>query len=1083
VTGAGPRSSDTDVRILGPLEIESGRRPVALAGPRQQRLLATLIVNANGIVPVSRLVDVLWEEPPASAHQQIHNSVGALRRALAAVADVEIVTGPAGYKIAVPDSAIDSVRFTLSVEQARAAAAADHADEAVALLSGALAEWRGPALAGLADRQLAGVAQRLDEQRLAAIDLLMSLRLDRGEATGLVGELFELVAEHPLRESLRASLMLALWRAGRQADGLAVFEEGRRLLAEELGLDPGPALRAVHEQILAGTAEASRTAAAGAAAAGRPPAPELPAPPGPAPGTAGKATTGPATADPPGLAAPAGPTPEAPVPAPEPTPVRACYLPHDVAEFAGRGDELTRLLADADRPATSALVISAIDGMGGVGKTTVAVHLAHQVADQYPDGQFFVDLHGFTAGMEPLSPLQALGTLLRDAGTRDDLIPSDLAGRSSLWRSQLAHTRSLVLLDNAVDASQVRPLLPGTSGTLVLITSRRKLTALEGAVPVALDVLSPADAVELFGKVAGADRARGDPAAVAAAVELCGRLPLAIRIAAARLRDRHSWTVDYLVQQLRSSSRRARLLATGDRRVLTVLGMSYKYLSTEQRQLFRLLSLHPGGDFDAHCAAGVAELPLDVAEAALESLFEDNLVLQHSPGRYQFHDLIRDCARELSGQEDSEATRENARRRLLDHYLASAQRWSALLAKGPFRHRPEDEAGAGHVKVPRSDEEAVALFRDEYQNLLATARLAEESGAAGHSWRFACALQPYFRLLNYGAEAIDVFSAGLRAARATGASAGESACLTGLALAGRARGDNAGARGRMRQAIALSRAAGDRSAEAYQLADLGTMHLNEFHFEDAHRCFLRARELAVETGDRQALADATNNLGVVCRDRGSLDEALRHFDQTLRLDRRTNSRSSQAVTLNNIGLLLHLLGRYPEARRHFAEALALSETVSSRYGQAFAYIGLCLVHRSLGDVAGACDHGRRALELARDAGLYDVEWDALNCLGDALLSRGDLRAAESLFRQAEASAAERNSTRHVGRARDGLAHVWFARHDLGRARRAWESALEAFPAGVSDADGSRRHLAGDSGVTCPRCHMDTDGLLLSTAGS
>jgi DNA-binding SARP family transcriptional activator/tetratricopeptide (TPR) repeat protein len=1069
VTGACPRTGHTDVRLLGPLEIESDGHPVAVGGPRQRRLLVALLVNANAVVPVSRLVDVLWETPPASAQQQIHNAVGALRRALADVADIEIVTGPAGYKITVPGSIIDSVRFDLAVDEARAAVAQDRVDDAVALLSGALAEWRGPALAGLADRQLAGVACRLDEQRLAAIELLMTMRLRRGESTGLVGELFELVTEQPLRESLRASLMLALWRSGRQADGLAVFQEGRRLLAEELGLDPGPALWALHEQILTGTAEPVATVAAGAGAV----AAATSAAPVPVAAAAEAAPT---------VGVPAGLPPPAPAVAPEPAPARVYSLPHDVAEFAGRDGELARMLADANRSVATALVISAIDGMGGVGKTTVAVHLAHQIAERYPDGQFFIDLHGFTAGMEPLSPLQALGTLLRDAGIRDELIPPDLTGRSALWRSRLAHTRSLVLLDNALDAGQVRPLLPGASGTLVLITSRRKLTALEGAVPLALDVLSPADAVALFAKVAGVDRIRREPEAAVAAVELCGRLPLAIRIAAARLRDRGSWTVEYLVQQLRSGSRRARLLAVGDRSVLTVLGVSYKYLSIEQRQLFRMLSVHPGGDFDARAAASVAELPLDVAEAALETLYEDNLLLQHSPGRYRFHDLIRECARGLSEQEDDEAARAAASRRLLDHYLASAQRWSVPLAKGPFRRRPDAEVRSEHAKLPQHDQDAVALFRDEYQNLLAGARMAEESGAHWHSWRFACALQPYFRLLNYGTEAADVFAVGLRAARATGETAGESACGTGLALAARARGDHAEARGWIRQAITLSRAAGDRSAEAYQLADLGIMHLNEFQFGDAHRSFLRARELAIETDDPQALADVTNNLGVVCRDRGRLDDALRHFGQTLQLDRRTNSRSSQAVTLNNIGLLAHLLGRYAQAHRHFTEALALSRTASSRYGEAFAHIGLCLVHRSLGDLAVACDHGRQALTLARGAGLYDVEWDALNCLGDALLSGGDPAGAEAVFQQAEASAGARNSTRHVARARDGLAHVWLARRDLPRARRGWENALAAFPPGVSDTDGSRRHLAGGAEVTCPRCYVDTGRLLLTSSG-
>jgi DNA-binding SARP family transcriptional activator/tetratricopeptide (TPR) repeat protein len=1026
-----------DIRILGSLEVESAGQLISVGGSRQRRLLATLLVNVNAIVPLDRLVDALWEVPPSSARQQIHNVVGALRRALAPVADVDIVTDTAGYKIVLPELWIDSVRFQADVRRAEEAAAEDHVDDAVGLLEGALANWRGPALAGLTGRQLVNIASRLDEQRLAAIELLMSLRLRRGEASALVGDLMELVAEHPLRESLRSSLMVALWRSGRQADGLAVFEDGRRLLAEELGLDPSPALRALHEQIL------SDGGATQPIAAIRPPEDQAEA-------------ALPSSAD--------------------RRPTAVCYLPHDLTEFTGRTDEVEKMLADASHATATALVISAIDGMGGVGKTTVAVHLAHRIADRYPDGQYFIDLHSFTAGMEPLSPLQALDTLLRDSGTPAELIPADLTGRSALWRSRMARKRALILLDNALDAGQVRPLLPGTAGTLVLITSRRKLTALEGSTPVSLDVLSHSDAVELFANIAGPDRVAAEPEATAAAVELCGRLPLAVRIASARLRDRRSWTVAYLVRQLRSSSRRARLLAVGDRSVLTVLAVSYKYLSTDQRRLFRLLSLHPGADLDAHAAAALTDLPLDQVETALEALFEDNLLLQHSPGRYQFHDLIRDCSRELSEQHDDGAVRQAATQRLLDYYLYSAQLWCQPLAKGPYRQQPNVTHVPAHVKRPAHDNEAVALLKVEYHNLVAATRFAAESGSDSHTWQLACSLQPYFRLLNYGAEATRLFTSALQAARAVGDAGGESACLMGLALAARARGRNAEARGLMTQAIDLSRAAGDQSAEAYQLADLGITHLNEYQFEEAYASFLQARRLAIQTGDRQAMADLANNLGVVCRDLGRLDDALRYFRHTLRLDKRTNSRSSQAVTLNNIGLLLQLRGRYREARIQFEEALELSLAVSSRYGESFALVGLCLADRSLGDFPLACEHGRRALGLTRSAGLYDVEWDALNCLGDALVSRGDLADAERTFRQAEELAQEHGSSRHIARAREGLAHVWFARGNLTQARRHWESALATFPVGVLDADNARRHLRelGNPEATCRRCDVRAD---------
>lgn len=456
-----------EFRILGPLEVHASGQRIRVGGARQQKLLALLLLQPRRVVPVDRLVDELWSSPPTSVRQQVHNAVGALRRALGD--DVRLVRTDVGYLLDVPDDVVDVHHFYGAVRDAKQAEKLGRLSKAVELLQAALAVWRGDAFAGLDGSAIESAAANLNEKRLVCHDDVMDLRLRNGESASLVGELTQLVAEHPLRESLRANLMLALHRSGRQADALAVYEEARRLLADRLGLDPGERLREVHLAVLSGST-APHTG-------------ELPQEDGP----------------------------EAPA---------RSYLPHDTTTFSGRAAELVELVGATQRARPTALVISAIDGMGGVGKTTLAIHLAHRVAADYPDGQYFIDLRGFSLAKDPVSPEQALDALLLDSGVQPELVPVDLDRRSALWRSRMAGQRALLVLDNAVDAAQVTPLLPGAAGVLVVVTSRRKLTTLEGAVPLSLDAMTTDDGVSLFTTVAGTHRTASEPEAVVTVVEL-----------------------------------------------------------------------------------------------------------------------------------------------------------------------------------------------------------------------------------------------------------------------------------------------------------------------------------------------------------------------------------------------------------------------------------------------------------------------------------------------------------------------------------------------------------------------------------
>ncbi|MFJ5926919.1 BTAD domain-containing putative transcriptional regulator [Kitasatospora sp. NPDC092948] len=589
--------------VLGALETRQGGVLVDVRGMRQQRLLALMLLNAGRVVPMDFLVDELWEDPPPSARPQVHNAIRDLRRVLAA-GEHRLVTVDVGYRLAVPEDAVDAHRFTRKVREARAAERDGRFPEAIRLLQSAVDLWRGEAFAGIHCPAVTSAAVKLNEQRLTALEDLMALRLKVGETSSLVGELTALLAEYPLRDSLRRSLMTALCRSGRQAHALAVYDEGRRFLADELGLEPSPQLRALHSEILAD-------------APGVHDAPE--------PLEARPATVA-----------------ENPAPGQRPN-----CLPHDLTDFTGRSAELALLQEAVARRATGAPLMLAIDGMGGVGKTTLAVRVAHRVTPDFPDGQFFAALDGFDESRPPVPPSQALAALLRADGLPPERIPASLEERSALWRSRLAGRRCLLVLDDAATSAQVRPLLPGAGETLVLVTSRRKLSALDGAVALPLDVLPPGDAVELLARVAGERRVGREPVRAAEAAALCGYLPLAIRIAATRLRDRPAWSVADLVDRLADPERRARCLRTADRDLMALLRASYQYLDRAQQRFSLLMSRQPAGSFDVDRAAAVTGLSTDEVEGCLDVLYENNLIRQEAAALFSFHSLVRDCSRLL----------------------------------------------------------------------------------------------------------------------------------------------------------------------------------------------------------------------------------------------------------------------------------------------------------------------------------------------------------------------------------------------------------------------------------------------------
>lgn len=563
--------------VLGPLEVTRRGQPVRVGPPRLRTLLASLLLRPNHPVPTGDLVERLWNErPPSQPRDAVQLYVVRLRQALG---DAQLIrTTPGGYQIQLDPTHLDLLRFDQLLRQA---AKAPDVVRRVELLAEALRLWRDPVCSDLDSDVLQALdAMPVNERRLEAEEQLIEDELSLGRHASQIPRLRRLLAEHPFRERFCGQLMLALYRSGRQAEAVRAYATTAAVLTDELGVSPGRELQDIHQAVLA--------------------------------------------ADPRLL------TVDTPTVAPR---VQPAQLPADTPTFTGRASELEWLLHLADRSPTTVLT-SRIEGMAGVGKTTLAVHVAHRLAHRFPDGQLFVDLHGYTDGQQPLSPGIVLARMLRALGVNDESIPAELEERAALYRSALAGRRVIVVLDNAHDESQVRPLLPGSPGCLVLITSRQRLRAIDATHQLTLDVLSTADAVALFTRSHGREH---EPAGEI--VELCGRLPLALRHAAELLRSRPVWTISRLAVRLGERN--------GLPEVNAALALSYRQLPTDRQRAFRIFGRHAQGDLTPEVGAALLNSTIDDANRLLEYLADAHVMEEHAPDRYRFHELVRAYSRTL----------------------------------------------------------------------------------------------------------------------------------------------------------------------------------------------------------------------------------------------------------------------------------------------------------------------------------------------------------------------------------------------------------------------------------------------------
>jgi DNA-binding SARP family transcriptional activator len=604
--------------VLGPLEVRDGDRPVAVGTVKARTLLVALLLRANRVVATDELIDQLWGDlPPANPRSALQTNVQRLRRALGDDAAELIQTRPEGYRISLEPKQLDLLWFRELVEDARRTDDLVHQHD---ILSEALALWRGQPLAGLSSESLVREEiPALVEERLAAEEQLIDVRLKLGQHAEVVADLTALTNRHPLRERLWAQLMLALYRCGRQAEALHTYRAVARRLADELGIDPNQQLQRLHHAILVGD---------------------------------------------PSLGPPAGPA-SSPAPAWSPQ----FQLPLDVDDFVGRADLVDRIgdLLARDR----GVPIVWVSGSGGVGKTALAMRVGHRLRPAYPDGQWWVRLGGVT---DPRDPGDVLAELLRTCGVEERDIPQRLDARAAAFRARLADRRVLLLLDDAAGVEQVQPLLPGTTGSAVLVTSRQDLSGLSAryaARGVTLDILAPEEAEALLTQVIGSGPAGADAAGVAELAELCGYLPLALRIAAVNLTRRPGRPLASYMADLRSGNRLSRLALSGDgaTAVRTAFDQSYAGLQPEARRLFRLLGLVPGLDLTAEVAAVLLAAGVEQAERLLDMLADANVVQRHAADRYRFHDLLRLYAAEHA---ERDPERDRAWGRLCDRYPATA---------------------------------------------------------------------------------------------------------------------------------------------------------------------------------------------------------------------------------------------------------------------------------------------------------------------------------------------------------------------------------------------------------------------------
>lgn len=991
-----------EFRILGPLEITGGNERVEFHGARQQIIVATLLLNANRPVTIDRLLEAVYgEDLPRTARSQVQISISSLRKLFASYGhDTVISTHGGSYEIRVGAGELDAQRFTDLLAEARDARESGDLRLAAARYHDAVRLWRGPALDGI-DSQLVRLAtSRLDEQRISANEDLITLVLELGRHHEVVGELTELVAEHPLRDALRYQLMLALYRCDRIPEALQVYRETRRTMIEELGIEPGVRLQQLEHAILTSD-----------------PALDLPSSP---------ATTRQKREQIPNL------------------------LPTDIADFTGReeqGAQIAQHLVGTSKKLRPAVPVLLVVGKGGVGKTALAIHAAHAIADHFVDGQLFADLHG--AGVHPVSPMQVLERFIRAFGVSGGQVPDSVDERAEMYRSLLADRRVLVVLDDAASERQVRPLLPGSATAGLIITSRNRLTGIAGILRVEVDVFAPDKSVDLLTRIVGEARIRGQSAATATVAAHCDHLPLALRIAGARLAARPQWSVQQLADRLTDEARRLDELRHGDMGIRPTISFSYDSTNEQARKLFRRLALLDMPTFSGWLSAALLDLPLADAEDLLDDLVSAQLVEVEGAGagldsQYRFHDLIRVFARERLAAEEPMTERRAALERALGALLFLSEAARSSYYGGDYARL---KSNALRWPLPGRLVEEVARdplsWYDRQRGVLvAGVRQAAQAGYVELCWSLASSAVPLFESRVYLDDWRTTHNIALEAVRKARDIRGEAAMLyhlgslhttllqldqavgkltkaaqlfqdarddQGLAHAtfhlasiDRLTGQLDVAVSRYEQALAIFRATGDDVATASVLHGLAQVKLEGDEPGEAMELLSEALSLCLATRYPRLEAQVLHRLGEACLIIGDLGRAARTFEQVLAITTDIGDVIGASYALQGIGVTATRQGDFDRARGAFKRAAQRADGVGERMAAARALIGMSELELACGDAQQSALLALRAANLFERLNTPLYRARALAVLGEAHAALGNGEAAEAAAAEAAA---------------------------------------------------------------------------------
>lgn len=990
--------------VLGPITVRSDGRPISIGGPRQSCVLGALLVHLGREVTFDQLTGYLWSDhPPRTARSVIQVQISHLRR----VVTNSIVTTANGYTLEVDPSSVDLYRFRRLRDEAVDA----RPEDAVDLLDRALQCWRGVPFSGVGSEYLEqAVITPLQEERWSVLLAWAKNALEVCRHSEVITRLGSVVGAEPFRERLHHLYITALWHDNERAKALTAYEEFRSGLADELGVDPGPELTTLHRKILQEDAQGERPV-------------ESPVPNG--------------TASPEGF-------------------VVRNDLPRDLPDFTGREEPLKQLgeIAHSDEERSQVCVII---GAGGEGKTTTAVRFGYEMAERYPDGQLFIDLYGYTRDKEPLDPSVALGALLRAVGVDPDRVPEALDERAALWRATLTGRRTLLVLDNAISHSQVSPLLTAAPGSMTVITTRNELSGLSGARFVSLGMFGETSSLELFSKVLGEHRVRGEEDRVREIVRICGGLPLALRVVAGRMLTRPKWSFAHVARRIGENKRTFRELRVEGKNVASVIDLSYRSLNPEQRRAFLLLGEMIGGKIGLDGAAALFGSSLEDADELLQELVGMCLLEEPQGDLYRFHDLIGAFSKDRGSVElDPDEGRE-AKNRLSAQYLSTAQLAAELL--GPRGHEATEDEKENHRTELASREDADRWF-DLYQENLTDSIEYFADGAEGEkAWRLADAVLRFYTQRGQMGLLVSSHERVLQVSEKQGNKRGRAVTLIGLGIADYIEGRFDDSLERLTEARDLLALLEDGRGSIRALANLGMVYERVGRFAESAAALKGVLHYAIELGDTRLESLQWVNLAVLRQTLGdhqeSLASARKAFDSALREDLGEVSTLARRV----VGEALIGTGEPEAAVEELRRSLEESERLGLIGNQIYVHNALGVGYRALDRWDEAVAAHRTALALAERHGRHSGDAEILTDLGVTRAAAACLEEAAETLGEALMMAEEREERYIVARASLALGEIAAPEVDDKRSRELLESAEHIFTdLGLVEAERAREAL-------------------------